>query len=255
MKFKKKLNNIIEKNNSLLCIGLDGEIEKIPPFLRNKKNPLFSFNKYVIDATYDLVCAYKPNIAFYEALGINGLNQLKKTIKYLQKYYPEIPIILDAKRADIGSTARMYAKAIFDFWQVDAVTVNPFLGLDSLIPFFEYKDKLIIVLVKTSNPDSTMFQSLKVAKIISRWPYQNIGIVVGATYPQQIKEIRKIFSDKIFLSPGIGTQGGEIEKVVKSGLDKDKKGLIINISRSIIYATNIRDKTKKLKEEINKYRK
>lgn len=263
MKFQGKLNNIIKGNNSLLCIGLDPDLEKIPSIFLKKKNPLFEFNKMIINQTDDLVCAYKPNIAFYEANGIEGLQQLKQTIEYLQTNYPKIPIVIDAKRADIGNTAKMYAKSVFEYWNADAVTVYPHLGLDSLTPFLDYKDKLIILLIKTSNPDSSMFQNLsingkpyylKMAEIIKTWRYPNIGIFVGATYPKQLSELRKIFPDKIFLSAGLGAQSAEVEKAVKAGVDKAKSGIMFNASRSILYAKNPREEAKKTRDLINKYR-
>lgn len=263
MTFRQKLENIIKKNNSLLCVGLDPDLSKFPKYFLKKENSIFEFNKTIINATYDLVCAYKPNIAFYEAGGIDGLKQLKQTIEYLRSNYPEIPVILDAKRADIGNTAQMYAKSVFEYWKADAATIYPYLGLDSALPFFEYKDKLIILLIKTSNPDSSMFQNLKIgnepfylkmSKIISKWKFENLGIFVGATYPKEMKEIRNLFPDKIFLSAGIGAQSGEIEKAVKAGIDKVKRGIMFNASRSIIYSENPRREALKLKEEINKYR-
>ncbi len=263
MKFQQKLNNIIKKNNSLLCVGLDPDWDKLPKNILKNSDPFFEFNKSIIDSTYDLVCAYKPNIAFYEACGIDGLKQLKQTIEYLQLNYPKIPIVLDAKRADIGNTAKMYAKSIFEYWNADAVTVYPNLGLDSLIPFLQYRDKLIILLIKTSNPDSSMFQNiivdnepfyLKLARKIKTWKHPNIGIFVGATYPKELEDLRKLFPDSIFLSAGLGAQSAEIEKAVKAGIDKTKSGIMFNASRSILYAKDPRKEAKKLKEEINKYR-
>lgn len=263
MNFQQKLNKIIKKNNSLLCGGLDPELEKIPSSFLKSKNPLFEFNKSIIDATHDLVCVYKPNIAFYEAYGIGGLKQLKQTIEYLQSNFPETPIILDAKRADIGNTARMYAKSAFEYWNADAVTVYPHLGLDSLVPFLNYENKLTILLLKTSNPDSSMFQNLlingkpyylEMAKKIKTWKDPNIGIFVGATYSRELGHLRKIFPESIFLSAGLGAQSAEIEKAVKAGIDRSKRGIMFNASRSIIYAKNPRLEAKKLKDEINKYR-
>lgn len=270
MSFKQKLEKIVKNNNSLLCIGLDIDLQKIPKHLLEKNDPIFLFNKAIIDATYDLVCCYKPNIAFYEANGIEGLSSLKKTIEYLKASYPTIPIILDAKRGDIASTAKMYSRAVFEYWKVDAVTVYPNLGLDSLLPFLEYKDKLIILLIKTSNPDSKMFQDIKVngepyhlkmAKVISKWKYENIGIFVGATYPKELKEIRKVLPDHIFLSAGMGAQNANINEAVKAGISRNKSGIILNASRSIIYvsdekefAKKARDEARNLRDLINKYR-
>lgn len=272
MTFQQKLTTITEKNNSLLCIGLDPELEKLPEGLKKDAQSIFVFNKAIIDATHDLVNAYKPNIAFYEACGIEGLHGLKQTIEYLQEYFPEIPIVLDAKRADIGNTAKMYAKAAFEYWNVDAVTVHANLGLDSLIPFFEYKNKLTIILIKTSNPDSGMFQDLevddepyylKVAQTIQGWEYDTIGLFVGATYPQQLREVRDLFPDRVFLSAGIGAQDANIEEAVKAGLDENKKNIMYNASRSIIYASKneadftqkAREKAEALRDQINTYRK
>ena len=263
MNYKQKFNTIVKKNNSLLCVGLDPDLEKLPKRILKKKNPIFEFIKEIIDKTFDLVCAYKPNIAFYEAYGIDGLRQLKLTMEYLQKKYSEIPIVLDAKRADIPNTARMYAKAAFDFWKADAVTVFPILGLDSLIPFLEYKEKLIILLIKTSNIDSVTFQNITIdkkpyylvaANVIKTWKYANIGIFVGSTYPKEMQGIREIFPDKIFLSAGLGAQKGEVEKAVKAGIDKNKSGIMFNAGRSIIYSKDPRREAIKIKEEINKYR-
>lgn len=270
MTFRQKLEKITKKNNSLLCIGLDPDLDKLPEYILKKKHPIFEFNKSIIDSTYDLVCAYKPNIAFYEGEGIKGLLQLKKTIDYLRSYFPHIPIILDAKRADIGNTAKMYAKSAFDYWNADALTVYPHLGLDSLTPFLDYKDKLIILLIKTSNPNSSMFQNLSIngksyylemAKKIKTWNYPNIGIFVGATYPKELEELRKLFPNNIFLSAGLGAQKAEIKKAVKAGIDTDKSGIMFNVSRSILYVSNNKDFAEKARKEaektrdlINKYR-
>lgn len=270
MQFSDKLLQIQEKNNSLLCLGLDPEIEKLPAIIKYSKEPLFNFNKAIIDMTADLVCAYKPNSAFYEALGINGFIQLKKTISYLKEKHSDIPVVLDVKRGDIGNTNRLYAKAAFEECGADAVTVQPYLGLDSLIPFLEYKDKLTIILVRTSNPDAKMFQDLKVdneplylkiAQEIKKWTYGNMGIFVGATYPHELKITRSIFPDKIFLSAGMGAQSADVEKAVRAGVDKNGAGIMFNVSRSILYAGDKRDfakkarrETKRLRDLINQYR-
>ncbi len=280
MNFKQKLDAIISKNDSLLCLGLDPDLNKIPKHLTQNKDAIFDFNKAIIDATHDLVCVYKPNIAFYEAYGIKGLEQLKQTIEYIKKNHPEIPIVLDAKRGDIGNTAKMYAKSVFEYWDADAVTVYPHLGLDSLTPFFEYKDKLVILLLKTSNPDSGMFQDLLVysssersksrsnssrqartipyylalAEKIKEWNFANIGIFVGATYPKKLKELRSIFPEKIFLSAGFGTQAGAIEEAVKAGIDKNKSGIMFNASRSILYKSSGEDFAQKAREEAKQTR-
>ncbi len=258
MNFKDQLQKAVQTNNSLLCVGLDPDPEKIPA-----GSSIFDFNKRIIDDTASSVCAYKPNIAFYEAAGLTGLEDLKKTIDYLKEKYPQIPIILDAKRADIPNTARMYAAAVFDFWKTDAVTVYPHLGLDSLEPFLEYKNKMIFLLFKTSNPDSGMFQDLKVggkpyylaiAQKISKWNHQNFGIFVGATYPSEMANLRKIYPGRIFLSAGMGAQSAQIKAAVQSGVDKTGQGIIFNASRSIIYAQDPAKAAQNLKDEINKYR-
>lgn len=270
MNFQQKLNNIIKKNSSLLCIGLDTEIEKLPKHLLKSDDPIFNFNKEIIDQTAYLVCAYKPNIAFYEAYGIEGLKSLKKIIEYLKKNYPEIPIILDAKRGDIGNTARMYAKSIFEYWEVDATTVYPYLGLDSVLPFFHYKDKCTILLVRTSNPDAKTFQDqkvngeplfIKIAKEIKKWQFRNIGLFVGATYPKELGMVRNLFPNSPILTAGIGAQGATTKKAVKAGIDKNGENLICNNSREIIYAQSGIDFAKKcaqiafkIRNIINSYR-
>lgn len=265
MKFQRKLNNIIRKNNSLLCIGLDPDPAKIPQHLIETQDPIFEFNKAIIVGTYDLVCAYKPNIAYYSAHGVSGLRSLQKTIKYIHKKYSNIPVILDAKRADIGNTSENYALEVFKILNADAVTLNPYLGRDALEPFLGYKNKGIVILCHTSNPGASDFQDLKVdnepfymkvAKKIIEWDkvYKNCLMVVGATWPEQLREIRRIAPEMFFLIPGIGTQGGDLGKTLKAGLTKNKSGLIINSSRRIIFSENPRQEAGKLKDEINKYR-
>lgn len=252
-----KIQNSVNKKNSLLCVGLDPDPTQIPG-----KN-YSDFNKKIIDSTAEYVCAYKPNIAFYEAEGLIGLNHLLETINYLEGNYPQIPIILDAKRADIANTSKFYAKSVFEFWKADAVTVYPHLGKDSLEPFFEYKDKLTILLFKTSNPDSGKFQNLdldgepyylKVAKEVAKWKEENIGIFAGATYPQELKTLREIFPNNIFLSAGLGAQSAEIKQAVQAGINKNGAGIMYNASRSIIYAPDPGLAAKNLRDEINKYR-
>ncbi|OGE64570.1 orotidine 5'-phosphate decarboxylase [Candidatus Daviesbacteria bacterium RIFCSPLOWO2_02_FULL_36_7] len=223
-----------------VCVGLDSA-----DFLLNQK---------VINATFDLVCAYKPNSAFYEAAGITGLETLKKTIQYIKEKSSEIPIILDAKRGDIGNTNEAYVKAIFDNLGVDAVTVHPYLGKEALQPFLDRTDKGIIVLVRTSNPGAGEFQDLEVdgkplyqvvAEHVKTWG-NNLGVVVGATYPEELKIIRGIIGDMPILVPGIGAQGGNLEETLKNGLNSKKQGLIINSSRGIIFAPDPREATLKL---------
>ena len=239
MNFQNKLADTINRNESLLCIGLDPQTEKIPSGL----SALY-FNKAIIDATADLVCAYKPNLAFYEALGEEGYHALKETIKAIPQ---DIPVIADAKRGDIGNTSKAYAHAIFEELGADAITVSPYLGYDSLKPFIDYKDKGIFILCRTSNPGSEDFQSLKlggkhlyelVAEKAAQWNrFKNIGLVVGATYPEEIKRIRQMNPEMPLLIPGVGAQGGNIKEVVTSGIDAQGGGIIINSSRQILYAS------------------
>jgi orotidine 5'-phosphate decarboxylase subfamily 2 len=268
--FKDKLEKITKKNNSLVCVGLDPETQKLPKHLLKKTDPFFEFNREIIDVTHDLVCAFKPQIAFYEAEGPKGLKSLKKTIEYLQKKHPQIPTIIDMKRGDIGNTAKMYAKAAFEYWQVDAITAFPNLGYDAVKPFLEYKDRYIFFLVKTSNPDAKMFQDVKVGKKpfylylaqkIKKWPGKNVGVFVGATYPKELRAIRKIFPSRPILTAGIGAQGGEAKEAVRAGVNKQGLNLVCNAARSIIYAAsnkNFAQAARKqaflLKNTINKYR-
>lgn len=245
MNFQEKLDKIVAKNNSLLCVGLDqGE---------------FEFNQKIIEQTHDLVCAYKPNFAFYEALGTKGWENLKKTVEYLRTFHSGVVTIADAKRADIGNTNAGYVKAIFDDLQFDAVTVNPYFGREALQPFLDRKGKGIIILCKTSNPGSGEFQDLvweKVAKNVAHdWnKNNNCMLVVGATYPKELKKVRQIVGEMTLLVPGIGAQGGDVAKTVKAGLNSKAAGMIINSSRGIIFADNPRAEAQKLKDQINQYR-
>ena len=262
MNFTDKYKAIAKKNNSFLCVGLDTDINKIPEHLKKLDDPVFDFNKNIIDATKDLVCAYKPNLAFYEAIGEKGISSLKKTIEYIPK---DIPIILDAKRGDIGNTASMYAKFIFEELNGDAVTVNPYMGYDSVEPFLRYKDKGVIALCLTSNSGSKDFQYFtsegvhlyeKVMQKFVEWKNKGASqlcAVVGATHPDELKKLREIASDIIFLIPGIGTQGGDVEKVVKNSNVSDYLG-IINVSRKIIFASDGKDFANKARESAINYK-
>lgn len=265
MDFLTKLEKAIASADSLLCVGLDPQFEKLPKKYKSSKEPFFEFSKDIINQTAGHVCAYKPNIAFYETRGIDGLRELAKTIQYLKKNFPALPLILDAKRADIGNTAEAYADIVFDFWKADAVTVNPYMGLDSVEPFLQRKGKGVIILCRTSNPSSADFQELsingqplyiKVAQKAVLWnkKYKNVLLVVGATNPEQMRRIRRVASSMAFLVPGIGAQGGDLAKILQNGLTKNGGGLVISASRSIIYAQNPQEEAKKLKDEINKYR-
>ncbi len=254
---KNQLIEQIRKKKSFLCIGLDVDLDKIPPFLLEKEDPIFEFNKAIIDATHHLVVAYKPNTAFYEAYGIKGWQALQKTIKYINTNYPEIFTIADAKRGDIGNTSTMYAKAFFDDLQFDSVTVAPYMGSDSVEPFLAFKDKFTILLALTSNKGGLDFQGLKtenlkvyeqVLKTSLTWKNSNnLMFVVGATKAEYFKNIRKIVPNHFLLVPGIGAQGGNLQDVCKYGLNKDV-GLLINSSRGIIYASNKSDFAEKAME-------
>ncbi|MFH1684263.1 MAG: orotidine-5'-phosphate decarboxylase [Candidatus Margulisiibacteriota bacterium] len=256
MKFLEKVDKASQKNNSLLCIGLDIDLSQIPKSILNQEDPIYIFNREIINATKDLVCAYKPNIAFYERYGISGLSSLIKTIELIHSI--DIPVILDAKRGDIGHSSAAYAEAAFNVYKADAVTVNPYLGHDSIEPFLEYRDKGIIVLCLTSNPGAKDFQRdvfINVAHEVKKWnKYENCGLVVGATKPEQLAEIRKIVGDMPILIPGVGAQGGELKAAVTNGTDKDGNRAIINSSRGIIYAADPRAAAKKLRDEINQCR-
>ena len=247
MPFIEKLLNAAQKNRSLLCVGLDPNPELMPDEVG-----IFEFNKAIIDATSDLVCAYKLNLAFYEALDSNGLDALKHTIKYIPD---DIPVIGDAKRSDIGNTAKAYARAIFANFNFDATTVNPYLGFDSIEPFIQYTNKGVFILCRTSNAGAIDFQSLLceaeggyrplfelVALKAKQWNiYGNIGLVVGATYPEELRLIRNSHPDMPLLIPGIGAQGGDLALAVRYGVDAQGERAIFNSSRQIIYASPEKD--------------
>ncbi|HDS17132.1 MAG TPA: orotidine-5'-phosphate decarboxylase [Proteobacteria bacterium] len=270
MNFIKKLELAQRKNNSLLCVGLDPAPERLPGVCRRKTQPLLAFNRDLIDATADLVCAYKPQIAYYAACGAEA--ELAATIAYIKDCYPEIPVILDAKRGDIGSTAEMYALEAFIRYQADAVTVNPYLGGDSLQPFLAYREKGVVILCRTSNPGGIELQGLLVdgqplylkiaALAASDWNQNhNILLVVGATWPSELAQVRKLVGDMPLLVPGVGAQGGDLQAVMETGLDSRRAGLVINSSRGIIYAgkeDDFADKARAaaldLREQINLYR-
>lgn len=267
MNFTEKLSTATERNNSLLCIGLDPDPELMPA-----KIDVFKFNKAIIDATSELVCAYKLNLAFYEALGTSGLDIMKRTVKYVPD---NIPVIGDAKRGDIGNTAKAYAKTIFDNLNFDAATLNPYLGFDSVEPFIEHWDRGVFILCRTSNPGAVDFQNLRlqtehgqfplfeiVALRAAQWnKHGNIGLVVGATYPEELRLIRQNHPDMLLLIPGIGAQGGELASAVRNGVDERGRKAIISSSRQIIYASSEKDfaqaarqAASSLREQINDYR-
>ena len=262
------VKEIFEKK-SFLCVGLDTDINKMPDFLKDNKDAIFEFNKAIIDATATYCVAYKPNLAFYECYGLNGMNALVKTINYLREAYPRHFIIADAKRGDIGNTSAMYARSFFGSLGVDALTVAPYMGEDSLTPFLEHKDKWTIVLALTSNKGSHDFQLTenkdgerlfeKVIKKTQQWGTENnMMYVVGATQGHMFEDIRKVAPNHFLLVPGVGTQGGSLQEVCKYGMIKDC-GLLVNSSRSIIYAGHdeyfaeaARDKARKLQRQMQK---
>lgn len=272
MTFQEKLDVIIQKNRSLVCIGLDSDIDRIPAFFKSESDAQYLFNKAIINATHDLVCAYKPNSAYYEANGSEGIRALKMTCDYIRKQHPEIPIILDAKRADIGTTNEGYVHYAFDYLKADAITLHPYLGYEAIEPFLHHADKGCIILCKTSNPGAAEFQDLTInneplyqivaRKVSKEWNNNNnCMLVVGATYPQELAKVREIVGDMTLLVPGIGAQGGDVEKTLKAGLNSRGQGMIINSSRTILFASNgkdfakkAREETMKLRETINNYR-
>jgi orotidine-5'-phosphate decarboxylase len=237
----------IKRKRSFLCVGLDTEIDKIPSSLLKENDPVFEFNKRIIDATHKYSVAYKPNVAFYECYGAQGWNSLEKTVKYIKENWPEIFVIADAKRGDIGNTSKMYSKAFLENMPFDAITVAPYMGEDSVIPFLSYKDKWVVLLALTSNKGADDFQYHnedgirlfeRVLSVSQKWgTVDNIMYVVGATRAEMLKDIRKIVPDHFLLIPGVGAQGGSLEEVSKYGMNT-KCGLLVNSSRGIIFADN-----------------
>lgn len=271
--FADTLKQIVQKNNSLVCIGLDPVKEKLPLHIRHQQYPFFVFAKEIVDVTHDLVCCYKPNSAFFEAEGAKGIEQLKMICDYIKKTYPDVPIILDAKRADIESTNEGYVKYAFEYLQTDAITLHPYLGRNALAPFLNQKEKGIFILCHTSNKGAEELQELKIndkelyqvvaEQVIHHYnEFENCFLVVGATYPDQLKQIRSIVGQQMtILIPGIGAQGGDLISTLNAGLNNTKTGLIISSSRNIIYASGdlnfaekAREKTLELKIAINKAR-
>lgn len=243
--FLTRLDAAMTASDSLVCVGLDPEVERFPPHLRAAPDAILQFNRAIIDATADLVCAYKPQIAHYAAVGAE--DQLRDTIRYIRERAPGVPVILDSKRGDIGSTAEKYAREAFERFGADAVTVNPYLGRDSVEPFLSYADKGVVILCRTSNAGAREFQDLEIGgrklyqivaeQVAREWNTNgNCLLVVGATYPNELADIRARTGDMTFLVPGVGAQGGDVEKAVKSGRRSDGRGLVINSSRGILYA-------------------
>ena len=265
--FGARLATAMREHDSLVCVGLDPEPEKFPASVRGAKRAIFEFNRAIVDATADLVCAYKPQIAHYAALAAE--DQLADTIAYIRERAPGVPVILDSKRGDIGSTAEKYAREAFVRYGADAVTVNPYLGFDSAEPFLKYADKGIVVLCRTSNKGAREFQDLEVAgrklyqivaeHVAQKWnTHGNCLLVVGATYPAELADIRARTGEMTFLVPGVGAQGGDVNLAVRNGMTQSGDGLVINSSRGILYAGSgddfaaaARRATLELREAIN----
>jgi orotidine-5'-phosphate decarboxylase len=265
--FIEQLQRAWDSNNSLVCVGLDPEIERFPEQVAEQPSPIFQFNKAIIDATADLVCAYKPQFAHYAAY--EAEDQLERTIDYVHRTYPGIPVILDSKRGDVGNTAERYAIEAFERYHADAVTVSPYLGGDSMEPFLKYEDKGVIILCRTSNPGAGDLQDLEiggrrlfhvVADLAARrWNTRgNCMLVVGATYPRELAEVREIVGNMPFLVPGVGAQGGDVAQAVQNGQTAAGAGLVVSSSRGILYASSgenfasaAREATGKLRDQIN----
>ena len=251
----------IKAKKSFLCVGLDTDIKKIPQHLLNEEDPVFAFNKAIIDATSEYAVAYKPNTAFYEVYGAKGWASLEKTINYIKENHPEIFVIADAKRGDIGNTSANYARAFFETLKADALTVAPYMGVDSVEPFLGFDDKWVVLLALTSNKGSKDFQYLNaegkelyknVLMKSQEWADDNkMMYVVGATHPEELGEIRQMLPNHFFLVPGVGAQGGDLQAVAKHGLN-DQVGLLVNSSRGIIYASNGEDFAEKAVGEAKK---
>ena len=264
---REELIEQIKTKKSFLCVGLDTDLKKIPQHLLNDNDAIFTFNKNIIDATAPYCVAYKPNLAFYEAFGVKGMIAFEKTINYLNEYYPDHFIIADAKRGDIGNTSKMYARTFFEEYDVDALTVAPYMGEDSVTPFLGYDGKWVILLALTSNKGSNDFQLTtdtegerlfeKVIRKSQQWgEINNMMYVVGATQGKMFEDIRKVAPESFLLVPGVGAQGGSLEEVCRYGMTKDC-GLLVNSSRGIIYASNGEDyaevagqKAKELQEQM-----
>jgi orotidine-5'-phosphate decarboxylase len=265
--FIENLQRIWDSNDSLVCVGLDPEIERFPAQIAEQPSPIFQFNKAIIDATADLVCAYKPQFAHYAAY--EAEDQLERTIDYIHRTYPGIPVILDSKRGDVGNTAERYAIEAFERYHADAVTVSPYLGGDSMEPFLKYEEKGVIILCRTSNPGAGDLQDLEISgrrlfHVVAdlaahRWNSRgNCLLVVGATYPRELAEVREIVGDMPFLVPGVGAQGGDVAQAVQNGQTAAGAGLVMSSSRGILYASSgenfasaARDATVKLRDQIN----
>ncbi|MBO9538190.1 orotidine-5'-phosphate decarboxylase [Herbaspirillum sp.] len=245
MTFIDKLNGAWKSRNSLLCVGLDPDVKKLPEALRGKSDAIYEFCRAIVDATADAACAFKPQIAYFAALGAE--DQLERICSYIRRHYPDIPLVLDAKRGDIGATAEQYAREAFERYNADVVTVSPYMGWDSVAPYLEWKDRGVIVLCRTSNAGGSDLQFLEidgkplyqhVARLVAeKWNTNGqCGLVVGATFPQELAQVRAIIGDMPLLVPGVGAQGGDVEATVKAGRTEAGTGMMINSSRAILYA-------------------
>lgn len=272
MDFISKLNAATHQQQSLLCVGLDPDINKFPAELKGKSDAIFAFCKKMIDATADVACAYKPQIAYFAALAAE--DQLQAICDYVRKTYPYIPIVLDAKRGDIGATAEQYAREAFERYGADAVTLNPYMGFDSVEPYLEWKDRGAIILCRTSNPGGSDLQFLQVdgvplyqhvARLVAeKWNrHGQCGLVVGATFPRELAEVRKLVGEMPLLVPGVGAQGGDVQATVQAGQTTQGGGMMINSSRAILYAQPKDDEdftqaaarvAKETRDAINQYR-
>ncbi len=253
--FLNKLDRTSRTNRSLLCVGLDPDPTLMPV------SDAAEFNRAIVDSTADLVCAYKPNLAFYEAMGMEGLRALERTIDHIKERAPDAVLIGDAKRGDVGASAEAYARAMFDVWGFDAATVNAFGGGDTVRPFLEYRDRGVFILCRTSNPGAGDFQDLKssdsgepvyrtlAARAVEWSTAGNAGLVAGATYPAELKQLRDLCPDMPFLIPGVGTQGGDVKEATLNGVDANGRRAVINSSRGVLYASTGRDYAKAARKE------
>ncbi len=253
---------------NFVCVGLDPVYEKLPKAVcdpGNMATSIMNFNARIVDATKDLVCAYKPNSAFYEALGKLGMYALRETVAHIREAAPDVPVILDAKRGDIGNTNEGYVRAAFDYFEADAITVNPYLGAEALQPFLDKREKGIFVLCRTSNPGAGELQDLQIAEdplylhvarhVARKWnKWGNCALVVGATCPDELAEVRREVGDLPILIPGIGAQGGELEKTVRAGRDSRRRGMLVNSSRGVLYASRGEDYAAAARHEVEKLR-
>lgn len=273
MTFLEKLDAAISKNNSLLCVGLDPDMGKLPTHIQGENGAFVKFCNAIVDATAESVCAFKPNSAFFEARGAEGLEELKQVCDYIRRNHPDIPIILDFKRGDIGNTNNYYVELAFTYLGVDAVTIQPYMGREAVQAFLDHADKGVIVLCRTSNSGSGELQDLEVngrklylqvaENVAKDWnKYGNCLLVVGATYPEEMGEVRAVVGDDIvFLVPGIGAQGGDVAATVEAGANNAGRGLIINSARDILYQSVGKDfaeaagaRARAVRDEINQYR-